>query len=242
MNLVIDQGNTVCKVAICSPERVLKSYVLSAWGLGEVRALLARHPQVSSAIYSSVAYVDEPLLAWLREHLSCVVVMDSSTPVPIEIWYDRSTLGTDRVAAVVGAVSLGGDGYERLVIDAGTAVTYERISADGTYLGGNISLGLGLRSRALNHFTGRLPLVEGALLPNEYGHNTQQAIALGVMQGLLYEIDTYIDRLRAEHPSALVFVAGGDAPRIASGLRNKTMIARNLVLGGLNVILEYNKR
>lgn len=242
MNLVIDQGNTVCKVAICSPEGVLKSYVLYAWGLDEVRALLARHPQVTSAIYSSVAHVDETLIAWLREHLSCVVVMDAATPVPIQIGYDRSTLGTDRVAAVVGAVYLGGDGHERLVIDAGTAVTYERISASGKYLGGNISLGLSLRSKALHHFTGRLPLVEGALQADEYGHNTQQAIALGVMQGLLYEIDTYIDRLRAEHPTALVFLAGGDAPYIASGLRNKTMIARNLVLGGLNVILEYNKR
>ncbi|KGN68427.1 type III pantothenate kinase [Porphyromonas sp. COT-239 OH1446] len=241
MNLVIDQGNTVCKIAVCDARRVLKNYVLPRLYWPEVNSLLDRHPEISAAIYSSVADVDHEPLRLLQDRLPLVINMDAHTPVPVEIAYDRTTLGTDRVAAVVGAVALGTLGRECLVIDAGTAVTYERISSAGVYVGGNISAGLSLRAKALQHFTSRLPWVEPALDGAPYGHNTQQALALGVMQGLLYEMDAYIDALRAEHSDALVFVSGGDAPKLAPHLRNKTMAVRNLVLSGLNVILEYNK-
>lgn len=82
-----------------------------------------------------------------------------SVKLPITVQYETpETLGKDRLAAAVGANYLE-PGKDLLVIDAGTAITYELIEASGAYLGGNISPGMTTRFKALNFYTKKLPLV-----------------------------------------------------------------------------------
>ena len=125
-------------------------------------------------------------------------------------------------------------------IDAGTAITYELIDASGSYLGGNISPGMTTRFRALNLFTEKLPLV----VEQEYiplvGTDTETAIQAGVVNGIVCEMDGYIEMLRLNYPNLLVFLTGGHSFYFERRLKNSIFADINLVLTGLNRILEYN--
>jgi type III pantothenate kinase len=169
------------------------------------------------------------------------IILDERTPLPIKVQYQTpQTLGKDRLAAVVGASFLQPE-KDILVIDAGTAITYELIEASGIYLGGNISPGMSIRFKALNHFTGKLPLVqeEKEEVPL-IGFSTKTAIQAGVVKGIIYEMDGYINELRSRYPELLVFLTGGHSFYFERRLKNTIFANINLVLTGLNRILEYN--
>ena len=95
-----------------------------------------------------------------------VTYLNHLTPIPIRNLYSTpETLGTDRLASVTGAFyeamkHNNDEPTDVLVIDMGTAITYDIIDAAGNYLGGNISPGVAMRLKALHHFTEKLPLVE----------------------------------------------------------------------------------
>lgn len=242
MNLIIDQGNSVCKVAIAEGEKLVAHYSFSQISLRDAEELLAHHPRLSAAIYSSVTQVDRSLIRLLSDHLSMVCSVNEQIAVPIEVRYDRSRLGSDRLAAVLGAYSLAPKGHRLLVIDLGTAITFEEVSASGVYLGGNISPGIYTRLKALHHFTSRLPLLHDLELGSkEIGTTTTEAISIGVRRSVIYELLGYIDSIRATDPKAQIFVTGGDAHLIQEELPADVRVEPDLVLYGLNKILEYNK-
>lgn len=240
MNLVIDQGNSVCKVAFFEGGKMIKAYVLPHFRATAIQNIFDRHPHITQCVYCSVAGEDEALLSAIRQRVELMVV-NGNTEAPIDVLYDRTRLGGDRLAAAVAAQYLAPKGAEVLVVDSGTAITYERVSAAGVYLGGNISPGLQARFRALHEFTGKLPWFKRPLegeWNNRIGHNTEEAIKAGVLRGLLYEIDGYIDDLKARYPNLVVYLAGGDSFYLEKRLRNKTIALRDLVVIGLNRLLE----
>ena len=106
MNLIIDQGNTVCKVAVAAQGRLVQHYTYPHLSLREAGQVLSAHPDLEAAVYSSVARVDKPLLGLLSERLHSMIKVDETTAIPLEVAYDRKRLGSDRLAAVVGAYSL----------------------------------------------------------------------------------------------------------------------------------------
>lgn len=242
VNLLIDQGNTVCKVAVAAADALIADYVLPELTLRKAKEILAKHPGIERAIYSSVARVDTALLAFLTETLGCVRTVDQCVSVPLEIDYDRSRLGSDRLAAVVGAYALVQPGVPCLVIDLGTAVTFEYIDAEGVYRGGNISPGIFTRLKSLNHFTSRLPLVTDLDAATDlFGRDTRSAIASGVLHGVAHEIVGYIYQLSKKNSQLAVYLTGGDAPLVVDALPESVIHEPHLVLYGLNKILEYNK-
>ena len=127
-----------------------------------------------------------------------------------------------------------------LIIDAGTAITYDLLLKQGVFTGGNIAPGIRMRLKALNHFTGKLPLVEKIGDFPLMGTDTETAIRAGVIQGVLFEMDGYIRELKAIYPDLLVFLTGGDAFLLAEKLKTPIFVDKNIVLKGLNRILYYN--
>jgi type III pantothenate kinase len=161
------------------------------------------------------------------------------TPLPIKNLYATpQTLGCDRLAAVVGAAHLYPN-QNLLVIDAGTAITYELLSAKGEYLGGNISPGISLRFKALHHYTGKLPLCERADSYAPVGTDTQSAIAAGVLNGVLYEVQANVEQFSLKIPNLIAILTGGDADFFANRLKKPIFVVCDLVLIGLNRILEH---
>lgn len=242
MNLIVDQGNTICKLAVFDGRDLLMSTSVKALDEAILRELFLRYENIDSIIYSSVGADDANSLAEYAERCRHFVELKATTKVPIRSSYDRSQLGGDRLAAVVGAYSLAERGEPILVIDAGTAITYEYLQGGSHYIGGNISPGLWLRFKALGSFTSRLPLIhdlpEGFAAP--YGLDTRSAMVAGCVEGLLHEVRGYIKS--AEQEDYRVILTGGDCEFIAERLGSEQIeVQAHLVLVGLNEILNYNK-
>ena len=169
-----------------------------------------------------------------------VLYVTGQTPAPVAVLYRTpATLGPDRLAAVVGAVTLQ-PGRPLLVVDAGTCVTYELVDAAGRYVGGNISPGLDMRLSALREHTARLPLVAPMGDIPAMGYDTETAIRAGVVRGIQFEIEGYIRHYREKYPDLFVFLTGGNRLNFDTRLKNCIFADKYLVPRGLDRILEYN--
>ena len=240
MHLVIDQGNTTIKVALFSgegiPDRIEQIPRLSRTYIDK---LLSAYP-ISSCIYSSVAHTDTDMMAYLQSQISHFYYFTPDTPLPVTIDYrSPKTLGSDRIAAVIVARSEAPD-RDILVIDAGTCITYDMITATGHFLGGNIAPGIKMRLRSMNKFTEKLPVVEKNGDTPLLGYDTETAMRSGAILGACYEIEGYISSLRQEYPGLLIFLTGGDAFLLADKLKTSIFVDDCIVLKGLNRILYHN--
>ena len=209
MNLVIDIGNTVAKLAAFDGDELKEVVFDSNRTLAQLPEFCKRYP-FERAIAVTVVDLEETVARSLEGLPFPVLWLDKDTPLPVQNLYETpQTLGYDRMAAVVAANACC-PGRDLLVIDAGTCVTYEFVDAQGRYHGGNISPGMQMRFKALHHLTGHLPLVsaEGRMLP--MGKDTETAIRAGVLKGMEYEIEGYIRRMKHKYPELLVFLTGGD--------------------------------
>lgn len=239
VNLIIEQGNTSTKVAIYAEGNLKASFVYKTFDKSKLKPLFDVY-SLDKGIYSTVADVDEDLIAYLKERLSCFIYFDNDVRLPITIKYKTPhTLGKDRIAAVVGAYYLQPN-RNILIIDAGTCITYELLEASGSYLGGNISPGMTTRFKALSDYTKKLPLVNEREEVPCWGTCTEDAIRAGVVNGIVFEMDGYIDKAKELYSDVLVFLTGGHSFYFESRLKNSIFADINLVLTGLNRILEYN--
>ena len=167
------------------------------------------------------------------------MVVNGKTSIQIANRYRTpQTLGADRLAAVVAAFSQ--THSNTLVIDIGTAITYDFINDRGEYLGGNISPGMNLRFLSLNEHTSRLPLIESEGEHPQFGVDTETAIRCGVIDGMRHEIQGYISEFSLKYHNLSIFLTGGDQIYFDEEIKKRTFADKYLVLKGLNEILRYN--
>jgi len=240
MNLCIDQGNSRTKVAVFDSNNIVYEATFDpAKTEHKINEILGDF-QVENAILSSVVEENTAFEQQLQHACKRFINLNHLTPLPIKNTYQTpETLGNDRLAAVVGAVALQPE-TDILVIDAGTAVTYDFIDASGVYHGGNIAPGIEMRFEALHTFTQKLPLVKVDANVDFLGKDTQSAIQSGVLYGIVLEIDGYVERLMLKYPKLSVFLTGGNALLFDNKLKSRIFADKNLVLTGLNRILQYN--
>lgn len=235
VNGVIDIGNTEVKFAAFRGDELLDQGKTGYGDWDELRQW-AEAWQVEAWILSSVQKTpssDE--LGFLFKELN------AETPLPVTNRYGTpSTLGKDRIAGICGAALL----FPKkavLVIDAGTCITYDFMTAQQEYLGGNITPGIHMRLKAMHQFTGRLPQPDWSPIDRFYGQNTQDSLLSGVAEGVLGEAEHLIAQYRAEFGDLQVLCCGGDASFFEKRLKMNIFAAPNLVLFGLNHILRYNQ-
>ena len=241
MNLSIDLGNTYAKTGLFSEGKLVETN----WKLTYpelVDYVQTIHPQ--RIMVSSVSYSEEQLKDEFSKITAEIYFLKSTTPVPLTKLYDMpETLGADRVAAAVGAKVLNPQN-NCLVIDMGTCITYDLVDAEDNFHGGIISPGVRMRFKAMNTFTKRLPLLEPDGIhdgiPELIGKNTKHAMQSGVMNGLLAEIDGLIEAYLKVLTNINVIFCGGDASYFANHIKYPNFVVPELVLIGLNRILEYN--
>lgn len=243
MNLCIDQGNSRTKVALMTDDgKIIKDFIYRQFSSAEVERLFELY-DITDSIVSSVVDIEAAVVNTLHRLSQHFVLFDHMTPVPVFNCYESPrTLGLDRLAAAVGAKSLCPD-ENLLIIDAGSAITYDFVTAEGEYIGGNIAPGIKMRLTVLHRMTKKLPLVEveeNELLPL-FGKNTRDAIAAGVIRGVAYEVKGYMRTLKEKMPHFQTFLTGGHAPFVLKNVRMEMRYEKNLVLIGLNEILRFNK-
>jgi type III pantothenate kinase len=238
MNLIADIGNTSTKLALFDGGKKVSVSRLSEIDCASLDKILSFN-KVEKAIVSSVRELPEFVFDLLFNNIPSVHILSHESKLPFKVEYETpETLGSDRIAAIAGAYELF-PGKTVLVIDAGTAITYDLLSAK-SFKGGNISPGISMRFRALNQFTGKLPLITDFSDYSFPGKNTIDAITAGVVTGVVYEINEYIRTFEEKHPGIKVIISGGDGLMLRDKINYPAEYLPDIVIDGLNYILEYN--
>ncbi|MDT8442128.1 MAG: type III pantothenate kinase [Desulfuromonadales bacterium] len=254
MLLAIDVGNTNTVLGLYRGDELLRDWRLNTdkvrtvdeWSMivRQLFALAGREiAEVQHLIIASVVPQQAAALAALgRDDLRVPVVQvgpELTTGLPIR--YDNPReVGADRIVNAVAA-------FERcrgsvIVVDFGTATTFDYLSAQGEYLGGAIAPGPHLSAEALYHQTSKLPRVEFACPPRVIARNTVQSIQSGLLYGYVGLVDGLVDRMRAEgNEDSQVIATGGLAGLIAPHSRTIGEVVPHLTLEGLRLIFERNR-
>ncbi len=234
-NLIIDIGNTRIKSALFYQKELRDEFAHS--NLEEARDFWKKL-RFEQCIVSSVKWTELELKKLLPFEFQ---LLNHDTKLPIGNKYGSpKTLGLDRIAAAIGAWSMA-NGKPVLSIDLGSCITFDLVDQSGAYLGGAISPGLAMRARAMKEFTARLPLVELKNRPRELiGNSTVSCMQIGIWSGVGYEITGQIKAYQEKYPQIKVFVCGGDAQSFDSLVKDHIFVVPNLVLFGLNAILNHN--
>ncbi|CAN5309033.1 type III pantothenate kinase [soil metagenome] len=241
MNLVVDIGNTLVKLAVFQEDRLLKRKVsLRPDFLKNLEDLQQSYPHITHAIISAVARISPRWLHKIEEKCKVFILTTDLPHVFSNKYGTPATLGHDRIA-LVSAATRSYSGENVLVIDTGTCITYDFKNDKDEYLGGAISPGLQMRYKAMHTFTERLPLLEPEEEVILTGNSTRNSMHTGVILGITAEIDEMIASYRAEYKELTVILTGGDAQFLCKRLKNSILANSNFLLEGLNYILEFNK-
>ncbi|MDN6310724.1 MAG: type III pantothenate kinase [Flavobacteriaceae bacterium] len=241
MNLVVDAGNSFLKLAVFEGSSLVAVHK-SAYdeAVSTLKSVLEKN-KLTASIIASTTHLDPDVLDLLTSQTKCLI-LSHQTELPLQNAYQTpQTLGLDRLALACSAVSQF-PSQSTLIIDAGTCITYDFVDKDGVYLGGAISPGLAMRFQAMHNFTGKLPLIsaddyKAALI----GQSTKTAMQIGVVEGMLNEIDGFVQSYRSDYEDLTVILTGGDHQVLSTRLKNSIFATSNFLLEGLNYILEYNK-
>jgi type III pantothenate kinase len=238
MNLIVDIGNTSTKLAVFKGTKKISAVRINDLSYKEFEEKLS-DKKLEKVIVSSVKRLPHFITDLLVSHIPVVHILTHKSKLPFRIDYETpESLGTDRIAGVAGAFRFF-PGEDVIVIDAGTAITYDFLNGT-VYKGGNISPGIEMRFKALHKFTSRLPILSVRDNYSSPGKTTVDAILAGVINGTIYEINEYIRTFEKKHKKCKIILTGGDSAYLKDKLRSQVTFEPDIVLEGLNYILEYN--
>ncbi len=242
MNLILDIGNTRTKAAIFDNDNIVDIKIFNEPLVCDIEFLLRNYPTANNCILSMTGNIDKSIFQYLSNTFPGLIELKGSTPLPfLNNYKSKETQGPDRIAAIAGATVVF-PGANVLVIDAGTAITFDFIDSSANYFGGNISPGIEMCFKALHTFTQKLPLLSKSGAESIFGDNTENAIICGVQNAIVFEIEGYIKVLNKDYPDLITIITGGDAEFLAGKIKSTIFADLNLVLIGLNKILQYNSR
>lgn len=236
-SIIVDAGNTRIKMALFDNNAILDQQVVGAENFWENLALWVGSNQIMRVFISDVS---GKLNQLKPENVAYNIIwLTPETSLPFKNLYEsKSTLGADRKALVAGAMQL----YPKkncLIVDAGTCVTFDLLTASEEYLGGSISPGLHMRLNAMNTFTGKLPLPVYNEVPAVLGKSTEQCLLSGAYFGLIAEIEYLAAHYQQQFPDLHILLTGGDAQELAKRIKTSIFVHENLLLVGLHKLLLH---
>ena len=253
MLLTIDAGNTNVTVGIFDDATLIASWRLRTirdqtsdeWGI-KLRSLFRAgdfDPRIITgvAVASVVPPLDQQLADVARRYFRCEAVfvsVDLDLGLKVAIDNPREA-GADRLANVAAAFQKYGGPC--IVVDLGTAINFDIVSAEGDFLGGIICPGIGIAISGLFEKAARLPLVDFREPRQLIGRNTVDCIQSGLYYSTISAIDGILDRLLVELGSGTKIIGtGGQAKLMVSGSKYLKTIDEDLTLDGVRMIWERN--
>ena len=242
MLLAIDIGNTRIKAAVFEQNTRLETFTFPIEEIQKkVDFIVKANQKITDLVVSSVRNTENSVFSTIGSHIK-IYFINNESHFPFENRYETpDSLGIDRMVLAAGAV-LRFPKQNRLVIDAGTCVTYDFIDEENNYLGGAISPGIRLRYESLHNYTAKLPLLSVSIPDKTIGSSTQGSIHSGVVNGLTNEIDGFIEFYRERFANIIIILSGGDAEFLAKRLKNTIFANSNFLLESLNQTFQYNHK
>ncbi len=239
MLLAVDIGNTKIKAAVFEGAALVSGFVFDKAGAAEnIVEIFKQYPEISESVLSSVGKDETGLLSQLEKRSSLMVIGHNSA-FPFQNSYATpDTLGIDRMVLSAGAVLMY-PGKNRLVIDAGTCITYDFTDSNNNYRGGAISPGLQLRYSGMHNFTAKLPLLYPEMPQNYIGDSTAASMHSGVVNGVLHELEGFMRQYNEQYQELTIILTGGDADFLAKRLKNTIFANSNFLLESLNLLYLY---
>jgi type III pantothenate kinase len=242
MLLAVDVGNTRIKAAVFEDNTLLEVIIFDKKEAAKkIEIILDQYSKINSIVVASVGNLDKSVFLNFEKKASVHFISHESRFPFDNLYSTPKTLGIDRLVLATGAV-LQYPNQNRLVIDAGTCITYDFVNEQNEYLGGGISPGIRLRYESLHQFTAKLPLLTKAYPENFIGNSTQESIHSGVINGLTLEIDGFINQYKAQYAKFIIILTGGDAEFLAKRLKNTIFAHSNFLLESLNQTFQYNQK
>jgi type III pantothenate kinase len=239
MDTAIDVGNTAVKTGFFEKGSLLESFSFPTFPLSNLYTKLEGR-FLDNCILSSVVRIPEHVLSYLKIKSKLFINLDHKTPLPIRLSYNNAgTLGSDRIALAVAAGALYPE-RDVLVIGMGSCITYNIISKEAEFLGGAISPGLQMRFRAMNAFTSGLPLAEATEETELAAKDTEAALASGVVNGIIFETEGFVRKLKETYKQLAVIISGGDSRYFAERISFEADLQPEMALSGLQKILDFN--
>lgn len=239
--LIFDVGNSLFKVAMVDKgETILSKYWVGSEPDYTYLKKLIQENSISKSIISSVRHHNSDFFSFFKDRDVDLVEFKVDMALPIVNCYATpSTLGRDRLAAAIGAVTIFGEQSNILIVDLGSAITIDTVLC-GRYVGGNISPGANLRFRALNSFTDKLPLLslESETDRSLFSDNTSSAIVSGIELGIIHELEGYIRAAEKNYGKLSIIFTGGDGKYFAERIKNTIFVGSDLVIVGLNRVID----
>lgn len=238
ISLCFDFGNTRRKLAIFNGAELERVQVLRDDSSETIKALIEQYKPAKSILSSVVEH--NPEMEILLAEKTKFHKLNHNTRLPFTTPVGKpETIGADRLALIAGAVHLFPKKHN-LVIALGSCVTYNFCNKFHEFLGGGISPGLEMRLKSLNYYTAKLPLVAANSNAPLIGYDTATNIHSGVVLGMVYEMDGFIDEYSRKFDNFNVLLTGGDMVYLASHLKNKIFADPDLIFKGLYAISEVN--
>ncbi len=239
MLLAIDIGNSYIKCAVFEQNTLLNKFTFKQEEAREnFELILKKNKKISKGVISSVANLDENTFSYLKENINLLEISNKTSFPFTNNYKTKETLGIDRLVLSAGAV-LSFKNKNRLIIDAGTCITYDYVDSKNVYQGGAISPGLSLRYKSLNTYTAKLPLLENKEIDFLIGKSTSESIYSGVINGVINEIDGFIAQYKHLNKDLTIILTGGDAVFLAKSIKNTIFANSNFLLESLNNLYTY---
>jgi type III pantothenate kinase len=240
MNLIVDIGNSSVKLAVFEQNKLLYTSRCEADNLTDkVREICIEYSKIKQLLVSSVVVFSDKLFSVLSNY-GKVYVLNHNFKMPFKNLYKTpETLGLDRLALAAASIQQ----YPKkntLIIDAGTCITYDFVDENANYFGGAISPGLQMRYKALHNQTVQLPLLQPSELTAYIGNTTETSIHIGVVYGIVHEIQGVISTYSSDYSDLTIILTGGDANFLCKQFKISIFANSNFLLEGLNFLLDYN--
>jgi len=237
MNLTLDIGNTYAKLEAFDKTLVLLKTFNIELIHDNIDDFLKLYPSIKNLIVCSVTDIN---LNFDKYNFSNIHFVSKKSKTPfINLYSSKNSLGNDRIA-LVSSASINYPNKNVLIIDAGTCITYDFINNKNKYLGGAISPGINMRFKSLNEYTSKLPLVTLSQTELEVGTDTMDSINIGVLNGVIFEIEGFIAQYSSRYDNLTVILTGGNSDFLSNRLKISIFANQNFLLEGLNHLIKLN--
>ncbi|MFM9987977.1 type III pantothenate kinase [Flavobacterium sp.] len=241
MILIIDVGNTRIKSAVFEQDTLVEVNFFSNESFKtSIENILKKFDKITNLVIASVGILEKEAFQSFSNQVKINFISRESNFPFQNNYISPSTLGIDRMVLSAGAV-LQFPKQNRLIIDAGTCVTYDFIDDKDVYHGGAISPGIRLRYEVMHNYTAKLPLLSIEESEKVIGNTTNQSLHSGVINGITFEIDGFIDSIKSKNENFIIILTGGDANFLAKRLKNTIFANSNFLLESLNNLYQYQK-